>query len=163
MKWYITNEAHSADLVMIISYPASPSRIIVLLKTLRHIIDNLKKKSERKERSFREKRRKGIIFLANAINNQRLLRATSLYEFEPIWSKLKLTSYSRCFCSCYRHFLCSRAFCDIFPFHFWLHKGMVCFDQVWNKINHHSSRDRTPFWICPSSSAYTRLCTIPEI
>ena len=96
MKWYITNEAHSADLVMIISYPASPSRIIVLLKTLRHIIDNLKKKSERKERSFREKRRKGIIFLANAINNQRLLRATSWYEFEPIWSKLKLTSYSRC-------------------------------------------------------------------
>ena len=58
MKSYITNEAHSADLVMIISYPASPSRIIVLLKTLRHIIDNLKKKSERKERSFRENRRK---------------------------------------------------------------------------------------------------------
>jgi len=58
MKSYITNEAHSADLVVIISYPASPSRIIVLLKTLRHIIDNLKKKSERKERSFRENRRK---------------------------------------------------------------------------------------------------------
>ena len=34
---------------MIISYPASSSRIIVLLKTLRHIIDNVKKKSERKE------------------------------------------------------------------------------------------------------------------
>ena len=49
MKWYITNEARSAELVMIISYPASPSRIIVLLKTLRHIIENLKKKSERKE------------------------------------------------------------------------------------------------------------------
>ena len=30
---YITNEARSAELVMIISYPASPSRIIVLLKT----------------------------------------------------------------------------------------------------------------------------------
>ena len=30
---------------MIISYPARPSRIIVLSKTLRHIIDNLKKKS----------------------------------------------------------------------------------------------------------------------
>ena len=30
---YITNEASSAELVMIISYPASPSRIIVLLKT----------------------------------------------------------------------------------------------------------------------------------
>ena len=29
---------------MIISYPASPSRIIVLLKALRHIIENLKKK-----------------------------------------------------------------------------------------------------------------------
>ena len=47
---------------MIISYPASPSRIIVLLKTLRHIIDNLKKKSATKERSFRENRKKGIIF-----------------------------------------------------------------------------------------------------
>lgn len=54
----MANEAHSADLVMIISYPASPGKIIVLLKTLRHIIDNLKKKSERKERSFRENRRK---------------------------------------------------------------------------------------------------------
>ena len=30
---YITNEARSTELVMIISYPASPSRIIVLLKT----------------------------------------------------------------------------------------------------------------------------------
>ena len=30
---YITNEARSAELVMIIAYPASPSRIIVLLKT----------------------------------------------------------------------------------------------------------------------------------
>ena len=29
---------------MIISYPASPSRIIVLLKTLPHIIENPKKK-----------------------------------------------------------------------------------------------------------------------
>ena len=58
MKWYITNEARSAELVMIILYPASPSRIIVLLKTLRHIIENLKKKSERKERSYRENRKK---------------------------------------------------------------------------------------------------------
>ena len=53
---------------MIISYPASPSRIIVLLKTLRHIIENLKKKSERKEHSFRENRKKEIIFRSNAIN-----------------------------------------------------------------------------------------------
>ena len=30
---YITNEARSTELVMIIAYPASPSRIIVLLKT----------------------------------------------------------------------------------------------------------------------------------
>ena len=65
---YIINEARSAELVMIISYPASPSRIIVLLKTLRHIIENLKKKSERKERSFRENRKKEIIFRSNAIN-----------------------------------------------------------------------------------------------
>ena len=55
---------------MIISYPAGSSRIIVLLKTLRHIIDNLKKKSERKERSYRENRKKGIIFLANAKNEK---------------------------------------------------------------------------------------------
>ena len=56
---------------MIISYPASPSRIIVLLKTLRHIIENLKKKSERKERSFRENREKEIIFRSNAIKTSR--------------------------------------------------------------------------------------------
>ena len=56
MKCYITNEARSAQLVMI-SYPASPSRVIVLLKTPGHVIDNLKKKSERKERSFRENRK----------------------------------------------------------------------------------------------------------
>ena len=29
---------------MIIPYPVSPSRIIVLIKTLRHVIENLKKK-----------------------------------------------------------------------------------------------------------------------
>ena len=40
----ITNEALRALLVIIISYPASPSRIIILLKTLRHTIENLKKK-----------------------------------------------------------------------------------------------------------------------
>ena len=65
MKCYITNEARSAELVMIIPYPASPSRMIVLFKTLRHIIDNLKKKgkernaalekAERKESSFSSK------------------------------------------------------------------------------------------------------------
>ena len=60
----------SAELVMIISYQASPSRILVLLKTLRHIIENLKKKSERKERSFRENRKKEIIFRSNVINQK---------------------------------------------------------------------------------------------
>ena len=29
MEWYVTNEARRAELFMIISYPASPSRIIV--------------------------------------------------------------------------------------------------------------------------------------
>ena len=53
---------------MIISYPANPSRIVVILRTLRHLIENLKKKSERKEHSFRENRKKGIIFRSNAIN-----------------------------------------------------------------------------------------------
>ena len=55
---------------MNISYPASPSRIIVLLKTLRHIIENLKKKRVRKERSFRENRKKGIIFPSNAMDKK---------------------------------------------------------------------------------------------
>ena len=55
---------------MIISYPASPSRIIVLLKSLRHIFENVKKKNLRKEGSFRETRKKGIIFRANAINKK---------------------------------------------------------------------------------------------
>ena len=55
---------------MIISYPASPSRIIVLLKTLRHIIDNLKKKVKERNAAFRGNRKKGIIFRANAINKK---------------------------------------------------------------------------------------------
>ena len=56
---------------MIISYPASPSRIIVLLKALGHIIENLKKKkNERKERSFRENRKKEIIFRSNVVNKK---------------------------------------------------------------------------------------------
>ena len=70
MKLYITNEARSAELVMIISFPASPSRIIVLLKTLRYIIQNLNKKRERKERGFRENRKKEIIFRSNAVNKK---------------------------------------------------------------------------------------------
>ena len=59
---YITSGARSAELVKIIAYLAIPSRINVLLKTPRHIIENLKGKGERKERSFREHRKNGIIF-----------------------------------------------------------------------------------------------------
>ena len=55
---------------MIISYPASPSRIIVLLKTVRHIIENLREKNEGKERSFRENQKKIIIFRSNAVNKK---------------------------------------------------------------------------------------------
>ena len=58
---YNQRGARSAEFVMIISYPASPSRIIVLLKTLRHKVDKLKKKVK-----VRENRKKGIIFRANA-------------------------------------------------------------------------------------------------
>ena len=54
----MTYNQRDTELVMIISHPASPSRIIVLLKALRHIIENLKKKGERKERSYREIRKK---------------------------------------------------------------------------------------------------------
>ena len=43
---------------MIISYPASPSRIIVLLKTLRHIIDNLKKKVKEMNAALEKTERK---------------------------------------------------------------------------------------------------------
>ena len=85
MKWYITNEARSSKLVMIISYPASPSRIMmVLLKTQGHIIDNLKKKSERKEHSFRENRKKGIIFQANARNKKgmKTFRCVAMFPFK---------------------------------------------------------------------------------
>ena len=55
---------------MILSYQTSSSRKIVLLKTLRHIIQNLKKKGERKERSFRENQKKGIVLRSNAINKK---------------------------------------------------------------------------------------------
>ena len=40
------------------------------LKTLRHIIENLKTNDERKERSFRQNRKKGNIFRTNAINKK---------------------------------------------------------------------------------------------
>ena len=70
---------------MIISYPASPSRIIVLLKTLRHIIENLKKESERKERSFRENGKKEIIFRSNVMTK----RARKPFDvLQRFWSKL---------------------------------------------------------------------------
>ena len=55
---------------MTISYPTSPSRIIVFLKTLPHIIDNLKKKKRKKKSSFGENRKQGIIFRTNAINKK---------------------------------------------------------------------------------------------
>ena len=55
MKLHITNEVHSAELVMIISYPASLSRIIiVLLKTLRFIIENLTKKMNKRNAAQRK-------------------------------------------------------------------------------------------------------------
>ena len=43
---------------MIISYPASPSRIIVSLKTPRHIIDNLKKKVKEMNAALEKTERK---------------------------------------------------------------------------------------------------------
>ena len=43
---------------MIISYPASPSRVIVLLKTLRHVIDNLKKKVKERNAALENTERK---------------------------------------------------------------------------------------------------------
>ena len=43
---------------MIISYPASPSRIIVLLKTLRHLIEDLKKKVKERNAALEKTERK---------------------------------------------------------------------------------------------------------
>ena len=43
---------------MIISYPGSPSRIIVLSKTLRHIIENLKKKVKEMNTALQETEKK---------------------------------------------------------------------------------------------------------
>ena len=56
----ITNEARSAELVMIISYPASPSRIIVLL--IRHIIENLKEKMKERNVASEKTERKESFF-----------------------------------------------------------------------------------------------------
>ena len=55
---------------MIFLYPSSPSRIIVLFKTMRYIIENHVKIKEKKERSFRENQKKGINFRSNAINKK---------------------------------------------------------------------------------------------
>ena len=103
MKWDTTYEARSTELVMIISYPANPNRIIVLLKTQRHIIENLKKKvkernaalekteriwrkkSERNERSFKENWKKGISFRSNVINKRARKPFDMLQRF---WSEL---------------------------------------------------------------------------
>ena len=58
----MTNEAYSAELAIIISYPASPSRIIVLLKTLRHITESLKKKMKEKNVASEKTERKESFF-----------------------------------------------------------------------------------------------------
>ena len=46
---------------MTISYPASPCRIIILLKTLQHIIENLKKKVKEMNTALEETGRKKSI------------------------------------------------------------------------------------------------------
>ena len=68
---------------MIISYPASLSRIIVLLKTLQHIIENLKKKVKDRNaaRGKAEKR------LSIKCNNQKRPRQPS-DVLQRFWSKL---------------------------------------------------------------------------
>ena len=55
---------------MIISYPANPSRIIVLLKILRHIIENLKKKMKERKVASEKTERKESSFRSNAINKK---------------------------------------------------------------------------------------------
>ena len=47
---------------MIISHPASPSRIIVLFKTLQHIIENLKKKVKERNAALEKTERKEPFF-----------------------------------------------------------------------------------------------------
>ena len=53
-----------------------------------------------------------------------------------------------------RPFLCSWVFCSIFPFHFWLHKGMLIKFGV-KKLSSFKGGDA--IWICSSSLAYSRL------
>ena len=76
---------------MTISYPASPSRIIVLLKTLRHIIENLKKKvkemnaalekTERKKsfstKCYKQKGRENLSMCCN-VSGQSLMNSMKL-------------------------------------------------------------------------------------
>ena len=62
MKWYVTNEARSGELFMIISYPASPSRIIVILKTPQYIIENLKKEKKEKNAASEKTEEKESFF-----------------------------------------------------------------------------------------------------
>ena len=58
--------------------------MMVLLKTQENIIDILKEKSERKERTFRVNRKKGIIIQANAINKKgmKTFRCVATFPFK---------------------------------------------------------------------------------
>ena len=51
----ITNEARGAELVIIISYSASPSRIIVLVKTHRKLLLLKGEKIKQKEKGMKKK------------------------------------------------------------------------------------------------------------
>ena len=89
--WYphiICNRRGYKNFVSVaLSNPTSPSRMIVLLKSLWHIIENLKTKNERKERSFRQNRKKGIIFRANAINKKgaKTFRCVATFPVKVTW------------------------------------------------------------------------------
>ena len=77
---------------MIFLYPASPSRIIVLFKTMRYIIENLMRIKEKKERSFRENQKKGIIFRSNAIKKR---AQKAFHVLQRLWSKLNEINYTK--------------------------------------------------------------------
>ena len=70
---------------MTISYPASPGRIVVLLKTLRHIIENLKKKVKEMNTALEKTGRKKSISIK--CYEQKGARKP-LEELQRFWSKL---------------------------------------------------------------------------
>jgi len=78
---------------MIISYPASPSRVIVLLKTLRRIIGNLKKKKVKERNAALEKTVRRESFFEQMQETKRARKPFDvLQRFQSKLNEFNLTS-----------------------------------------------------------------------